>query len=186
MTTATRFTSRFVAYEDRIQLALELSEEEVQVLWLTRRLLNRMVPHLIKILDQAGSATTASADTAPRAGKGPAKPQKEALQRFNQEAAVSAIERQPGVGAGGQRPADNISYLVTSVDVNTGPKSLSLDFKAGEEVLHSLPFGENALRQWLSILHSQYRTAGWEEPFWPTWIASETPAEASKEDLRLN
>jgi hypothetical protein len=183
MPSATRFTTRYAPSEDRISLALELSEEEVQVLWLTRRLLNRMLPHLIQVLDKRASEV--SVDTASASGK-PVRAQKEAVQRFSQEAAVGAIERQPGVGAGGQRPKDNVAYLVTSVDIHTGPKSLSLDFKCGEETLHSLPFGENALRQWLSILHSQYRAGDWEEAFWPGWIGPDVRSDGDREGLRLN
>lgn len=183
MATATRFTSRYEPTEDRIQLFLELSEEEVQILWLTRRLLNRMLPHLIRLLNQ--SSPTTSVDTAPSAGKSDSA-HKEAVQRFSQEAAVGAIERQPAVGAGGQRPKDNFAYLVTSVDIHTGPKSLRLDFKSGEEILHTLPFGEAALRQWLSILYAQYRAGGWQEPFWPAWIGGKVPGEAPKENLVLN
>jgi hypothetical protein len=186
MPTASRFTTRYLPAEDRVQLMLELSDEEVQVLWLTRRLLNRMLPHLIRILDENAPSVVSAARAAAAGREKTSGPPKEALQRFSQEAAVSAIERQPAVGAGGHRPEGNISYLVTSVDVNTGPKNLRLDFKSGEEVLHSLPFGENALRQWLSILHSQYRAAGWEEPFWPSWIRAEGTEGAPKEDLRLN
>lgn len=186
MPTASRFTTRYLPSEDRVQLMLELPEEKVQVLWLTRRLLNRMLPHLIRLLDENAPSVVSAARAVPTGQEKASRTPKEALQRFSQEAAVSAIERQPAVGAGGQRPEGNISYLVTSVDVNTGPKNLSLDFKSGEEVLHSLPFGENALRQWLSILHSQYRTGGWEEPFWPTWIPSATGLDAGRDDLRLN
>mgnify|MGYP000406862284 CR=1 FL=1 len=183
MPTAIRFTTRYEMTEDRIKVSLELPEDEVQVLWLTRRLLNRMIPHLLNYLGQTNSGT-ASVDTTPTVGRGAAPLHAEAVQRFNQEAAVSAIERQPGVGAGGQKPANNIAYVVTSVDVRTGPKTLVLDFKGGEEVLHSLPFGEDALRQWLSIVYSQYKAGDWREGFWPAWIK---PADApvSREEVSL-
>lgn len=188
MPTATRFTTKYEAAEDRIKLMLELSEDEVQVLWLTRRLMSRMLPHLIKHLGQTGGGA-ASVDSAPQDGKAraaPAAKHTDAVQRFNQEAAVSAIERQPGVGAGGQKPAKNLSYLVTSVDLRTGPRSVVLDFKSGEEILHSLPFGEDALRQWLSILCSQYKAAGWQEGFWPAWLRPVDAPATPQDDLLLN
>ncbi|NCD15071.1 MAG: hypothetical protein EOL92_07550, partial [Bacteroidia bacterium] len=44
-----RITTEFIASEDRIRLTGEVSEEETRasvVLWLTQRLLNRLVPRL--------------------------------------------------------------------------------------------------------------------------------------------
>lgn len=186
MPTATRFTTRYEMTEDRIKLLLELSENEVQILWLTRRLLNRMVPHLVEHLGKTGSAQ-ASVDTAPQGG-GTAAPKHAAaaVQQFSQEAAVSAIERQPSVGAGGQRPAGNLSYVVTSVDIRTGTKALALDFKSGDDVLHSLPFGEDALRQWLSIIYAQYKAGDWREGFWPSWIRPVDVPAARAEGLLPN
>lgn len=181
MPTATRFTTRYDTGEDRIQLLLELPDNNVQVLWLTRRLLNRMLPHLLDRLQGTGPA--ASATSAPAQSSAPSS---EAVQRFSQEAAVSAIVRQPAVAPSGKTPAERVSYVVTSVDIRTGPKSLVLDFKGGEQVLHSLPFGEDALRQWLSIIYAQYRTGEWRETFWPGWIQTPDAAPAPKEDMRLN
>lgn len=181
MPTATRFTTRYSISEDRIQLLLELPDNKVQTLWLTRRLLNRMLPHLLNRLQGTGPVA-AAANTPAQTGAAPP----EAVQRFNQEAAVSAIVRQPAVAPSEKTPAERVAYVVTSVDVRTGPRSLVLDFKGGEEVLHSLPFGEDALRQWLSIVYAQYRDGDWHEAFWPGWIQTPDAAPAPKEDMRLN
>ena len=181
MPTATRFTTRFDTAEDRIQLLLELPEDKVQILWLTRRLLNRMLPHLLNRLQGTGpAAVPADAPATPGA------PASEAVQRFQQEAAVSAIVRQPAVAPSEKTPAERVAYVVTSVDVRTGPTALVLDFKGGEQVLHSLPFGEDALRQWLSIVYSQYKAGDWQEGFWPGWIRASNAGTAPREDLRLN
>lgn len=181
MPTATRFTTRYNTGEDRIQLLLELPDNTVQTLWLTRRLMNRVLPHLLNRLQGTGPVAAATDTT----GQGSAAPS-EAVQRFNQEAAVSAIVRQPAVAPSEKTPAERLSYVVTSVDVRSGPKSLALDFKGGDQVLHSLPFGEDALRQWLSIIYAQYRNGDWHETFWPGWIQTPDAAPAPKGDLRLN
>ena len=45
-----RVTSQYVDFEDRIRLTGELTDGQQVVLWLTRRLTERMVPHLVKWL----------------------------------------------------------------------------------------------------------------------------------------
>jgi hypothetical protein len=174
MPTATRFTTRYEMTEDRIKLLLELPEDEVQVLWLTRRLLNRMVPALVDHLGKTGGAGV-SVDTAPLGAR--TAPARVAVQKFSQEAAVSAIERQPAVGSGDQKPVNNLSYVVTSIDVRISTKSM---------VLQSLPFGEDALRQWLSILCAQYKAGDWREGFWPSWIQPVDARPAAAADLLPN
>ncbi|MBM1312321.1 hypothetical protein JQT66_19265 [Sulfitobacter mediterraneus] len=178
MPKATRFTTKYVSAEDRIQLLIELSQDEIQVLWLTRRLFNRLLPHLFDHLGKTGTAVVAT-DTNPSDVGGGIDPQQaNAVQRFSQEAAVSALTSQPSVGASGQKPANNVSYVVTSVDVRFSKKGVVLDLKSGEDILHKLPLAEDALRQWLSIVYSQYKAGNWQERFWPVWIG---PASSSKQ-----
>ena len=182
MDTAARFTSRYDQAEDRIQILLERPEEGVLTLWLTRRLLNRLLPPLLARLEGKGpvAGSGKAGETAPQG-------QPAAVQRFQQEAAVSAIQRQPAVSPDPEAPpAERIAYLVTAVDIRTGTSAVVLDFKCGEELLHSLPFGGDTLRQWLGIIHSQYRTAKWAEPFWPDWIDTRGQGGGTRDDLLLN
>lgn len=183
MDTAARFTSRYDPAEDRIQILLERPEEGVLTLWLTRRLLSRLLPPLLARLEGTGPAAGRGAGQGGQAPQGPPA----AVQRFQQEAAVSAITRQPAVSPDpGARPDERIAYLVTSVDIRSGASAVILDFKCGENLLHSLPFGGDTLRQWLGIIHSQYRAAKWAEPFWPDWIDTQKQGNASRDDLLLN
>jgi hypothetical protein len=185
MQTATRFTTNYETSEDRVKLSLELSEDEVQILWLTRRLLNRLVPPLVEHLHKTSGAGV-SVDTAPQGVRNTTTPARAAVQKFSQEAAVSAIERQPAVGSQGQRPSNNLSYLVTSVDIGLRAKGVTMGFKSGEDLLHSLPFSEDALRQWLSIVCAQYKAGDWREGFWPTWIQPVNAPAPKTNDLLPN
>lgn len=183
-----RFTTRYDQAEDRIQLLIERPEEEVLTLWLTRRLLNRLLPPLLERLEGTGPVAGSDAEAAGAAGAGQGpQGQPAAVQRFQQEAAVSAIERQPAVTPDPAAPPEQrLGYLVTSIDIRTGPRKVVLDFKCGEDLLHSLPLGGDTERQWLSILYSQYRTARWAEPFWPSWMAAAPAKGEGASNLRLN
>jgi hypothetical protein len=168
-----RFTTKYNPAEDRIQLLLELKDGNVQVLWLTRSLLNLLLPRLLGLLDQAPQISEPTA--------GPPSPQKaKVVQKFAQQAAVSTIQRQPSVAPSDKTPQRGVAVLVTEVDLRTAPKSLALDFKSGAHKLQSLPFSEGALRQWLSVVHKQYGLGQWQENFWPEWMTSTENADAVK------
>lgn len=160
-----RFTTKYNPAEDRIQLLFELKDGNVQVLWLTRRLLNMLLTRLLGLLDQAPLMTEPTAGT-------PSPQKTKVVQKFAQQAAVSTIQRQPSVKPSDKTPQRGVAVLVTEVDVRTAPNSLALDFKSGSQKLQSLPFAEAALRQWLSVMHKQYVAGQWEEDFWPEWMTS--------------
>jgi hypothetical protein len=162
---AKRFTTQYVPLEDRIQILVERTSDDVQVLWLTRRLLNKLVPTLLDKLVKAPVDPSVP------------KPKVEAVQQFTQAAAVGNLKKQKNVLPSSQEPGNHEATLIKSVDVTVRPKSLELIFKSDVGVQkQSLEFEEAPLRQWLSILHSRYRVAGWSEPFWPSWITSPAPA----------
>lgn len=168
-----RFTTQYEPVEDRVRLSIEL-KDEVQVLWLTRRLLSLLIPSLLERMD-----TMPSVQLAP-------KPQVQVAQRFSQQAAVSNLKRQKNVVATPETPQKRVATLVTSIQVRSGKKGMVLDFKGGEHILRSLPFSEVGLRQWLSVLHQNYSCANWAEAFWPSWISSETRVGHAKDDILIN
>lgn len=168
-----RFTTQYKPVEDRVRLSIEL-KNEVQVLWLTRRLLSRLIPPLLKRMD-----TMPTVQSAP-------KPQVQVAQRFSQQAAVSNLKPQKNVVPTPETPQKRVATLVTSIEVRSSTKGVVLDFKGGEELLRSMPFSEVGLRQWLSVLHHNYRSANWTETFWPSWISRETGVEHPKDDLLIN
>lgn len=168
-----RFTTRYVAQEDRIRLSVELASDAVQIYWLTRRLLNLLVPRLLERLDQSPSTRAA-----PRV-------QAQVAQKFSQQAAVSSLQKQkdvaPRAAQAGTAPV--VSVVVTSLDIRHTKGGVVLDLKGGADVLQSLPFGENELRQWLNVVFRQYEAGGWHETFWPAWLRPETNVGA---DVPLN
>lgn len=160
----TRLTTEYIVYEDRIRLSGATAEGDTLVLWLTRRLLDRMLPQLVGWLEGQGQPQTAS--SGPRAGGGLPN---ELVNTFAQQAARSQAKPQAPV-----RPnAASHAWLVHTLDLQRGPKAIRLVFKhpGGADVSPatlSLPAG--AVRQWLNVLHDQYRRAGWPMDVWPAWV----------------
>lgn len=175
-----RFTTRYVVAEDRIQIAVEMKDGEVRVLWVTRRLFNRLLPALLRRVEN-GPGGAMHPPARPSAAPSP---RSDAVQRFNQQAATSGIKRQKGVSVPEGAPDQAMSYLVTSVDLRDSAKGVFLDFKGGETVLSTLTLGDDSLRQWLSVVKSQYDEGQWRERFWPSWM--DPPDENDTGDLLLN
>lgn len=164
MKTLQRLTTEYIDAEDRIRLAGEDSQGQTVVLWLTQRLLNRLVPHLCQWLDQRVGAT----------------PLTEVRQAFAQQKARAELAPQPPVKA----DADTQGVLIHSVDLKTANAGMGLQFKGVDgNVVASLQPQPRALRQWLNIVFDQYRKAQWPTEVWPAWVAEakplETPARAA-------
>lgn len=166
-----RITTRFVDNEDRIRLAGEDGTGQALVLWLTQRLVNRLLPHLCAWLERRASPSS-QVDGA----------HTEVLQSFAQQAALAALE--PLAPVSGDAPSG--TWLVHSVDITTAEHALILTFKdavgAGDfRESATLTLSEQALRQWLKILYDQYAAAEWSLARWPEWVAqaSSTPMRAT-------
>lgn len=141
-----RLTTEYIETEDRIRLSGEDAAGRVHVLWLSQRLLNRLVPALCDTLARTGDAAAL-------------------LQSFEQEAARAGHQPQPPVSA------HDPGWLVLAVDVARAGNGLHLRFRgAGDEQVAQVGMAETALRQWLSILLEQYRRGEWPAAAWPVWM----------------
>lgn len=151
-----RITTTYVDVEDRMRLAGQSASGEVVTLWLTRRLLDRLLPHLLSWLERSvplsDLASTAQAH--------------DALQGFAQMAARAALGSEEPVDA----TAPLAEWRVSSVDVSQSDSRLMLRFRDDGEQQAELPMNVESLRQWLNILLDQYRTAGWPLQIWPVWM----------------
>ncbi|WP_432677877.1 hypothetical protein [Nioella aestuarii] len=168
-----RFTTKFVPDEDRIQVLIELSSGEVKVAWLTRRLLNRLAKALLERLESSQAIVSVDA---PRAAV--------AAQRFSQADAVSRIKPQTAVTLSTEVEDAHTQALVTRVDVHTRTKGILLVMYSDEGLVQALPLTEQDLRQWLGVIHDQYKAGGWQERFWPSWMRQTD--QASGVSLRAN
>lgn len=157
-----RLTTSYSTTQDRIRLAGEVGHQQRMILWLTQRLLNRLIAHLSQWLLQ---------HTGTEHGHTPL------VQAFEQQVAAASLAPQAPV-----LPAqDTPEYLVESIDIGTNSAVLTLLLKnAGNQPLARLKLTPLALRQWLDIVHAGYVQADWPMDVWPEWIhAAHPPATAA-------
>lgn len=182
-----RITSIYSDVEDRFRITGEVSDESTRCLWLTQRLLLRLVPHILEWLNEIARAE----------GKGDLG-QAELMQDFAQQAAKArlepqaavpvptmpdpnaAIETTPGTATAGQQEA---IWLVKEVDISKSTNGiLTLTFKHESANGVQLAMAPIELRQWLIILHSQWLQAGWPAAIWPEWV--DTSPKASDQPVK--
>lgn len=173
MIALTRVTIEYIDIEDRIRLSGEVAEGQTMVLWLTQRMLNRVVPHACAWLANKlpVSANSSLAEI-----------QQSAMQSFAQQAALARLSPEQPVAA----DAAQQQWRVHSVDVTAGDAGIRLAFKgdAGESAGLTMP--AEALRQWLAIVHSQYVKADWPTGVWPEWIGETQKKRSALPAARLH
>ena len=164
-----RMTTEYVEAEDRIRISGECNlaagdppsseNNKVTVLWLTQRLLCRLIPHVCKHLENARTPNL----------------QAEIQQSFAQEAALAALEPQAPVRIPSTSDAVALSYLIHEIDLTTTDNGLQLAFKDSRKiVVGKTTMAAQPLRQWLQITFAQFKRAHWPLSIWPDWMAEAT------------
>ena len=120
-----RVTTRYSVKQDRICLAGELPGGSPVVLWLTQRLLRRLLPPLLVWLQEQGGAANAVMGQALYA---------DALQGFAQQAARAQLQPQAPV----QVPEGSLSCLVEGVDMGRSPEAVRLVFRDAQGVVAAM------------------------------------------------
>lgn len=169
MGTLQRVTLEYVDLEDRIRLTGELASGDTVVLWLTQRLVNRLVPHLIAWLER--QVAPASSRPSIQAAH------QELVQGFAQQAARARLGAEPPVRAADSDPG----WRVDSIEITPREEGGVLTFKGAAEARVTLPLAAQPLRQWLGIVYEQCLRGEWPTSVWPAWM---TPAEAAPEPHR--
>lgn len=154
-----RVTTVYVDVEDRFRLGGEAQGGQVLVLWLTQRLLCRLVPHLVQWLDKRAPL---------QAGSRPVAAAAQVMHVFAQQSAVARLSPQAPV----ETTAAGQDWLVQKVDVATAEETVCLTFRSPGEGAEkaSVTMDATHLRQWLGIVHAQWRRAGWPPDVWPQWM----------------
>lgn len=166
MTTLQRITTEYIELEDRIRLSGELANGNTVVLWLTQRLLNRLIPHLTGWL----SRQIAPASSIPSVQAA----HQDIVQGFAQQAARAQLVPEQPV-----RPSsEGAGWRVDSVDIAQGEEAVALTFKGEGEAQATLPLAAQPLRQWLGIVFDQYQRGEWRTTVWPGWMEAGLPRAA--------
>ena len=143
-----RITTEYVDTEDRIRLSGEVEENTSIVLWLTQRLLARLITHLLRLIEKQSLdlGNTGSANPAPASSL---------MQGFAQQVAQAELIPELPV----QAAANAKSWLVLEVDFSLSPEgTLVLIFKreAGKAAAQEGE-GEDAGKTTLTIEAKQLR-----------------------------
>ena len=137
-----------------MRLAAATTQGGTLVVWLTQRLLRRILPYMLEWLDQrAGSL-----------------PRRELTHDFAQEAARAALAPQPGVEAS----AADQEWIAIAADIGREPDGLTVNFRNSAGHAFLVRMSEIELRQWLSVVHALWQHAEWPMDVWPNWIAAQT------------
>lgn len=170
MTQLHRISTQYDPDEDRIRLTGTDDGGQTLVLWLTQRLLNRLMPHLCEGLEKMAAQ--------------PGKPSSAAGQDLRAHMEQSFAQQKAKAELPRQQPvvpvADAAQWRVDTVDVKHGASGVRIVLKrAAEGHQATLTLPTPVLRQWLGIVFEQYRRAGWSAQVWPAWM-EEAAAPAPK------
>jgi hypothetical protein len=169
-------TTQFDPGEDRVRIDGQFSNQSVVVIWLTQRLLTRLVPHMTAYLEKNSSHELRS----------------DLMQTIQQQRAQSkhAENTQEGVNTPVNAASAEVEWLSKSVDVQTPPAGFRLIFKDNEKdpvSMAVLQLQAVELRQWLNVLLLAYKKAGWPTDVWPTWMMEQDePAVPAPENRALH
>ena len=158
MITLQRITSEYIESEDRIRLIAISDAEETIILWITQRLLIRLIAHFLGWLEKEAPEVSRSSAIGTGA--------KSALQGMAQQSAVANLQNQSAVTA----TSESALLLVKEIDIKTSEEAVLLVFKCDDDQTAELSFTVQQLRQWLGMIHRLWQQAEWPVSIWPDWM----------------
>lgn len=168
-----RITTTYVDVEDRLRLTGVLANGTVVQLWLTQRLLGRLVPPLTSWLERNALLVAEHALPGAAPAAKVALADQEMVQGFAQQSAWAQLKPQPPVHAA----SDSATWVVTNVQLSLGPQTVLLTLKNHTPTQPTVALNLNAqlLRQWLGIVFDQVLLAQWPTACWPAWMHDGQP-----------
>ena len=155
----TNITTEYIADEDRVRLAVTDSSGAPRVLWLTRRLAERLAPALVESLAQ------------PEVEGSPSTPAVSAAQTYAQLEA--RLTQKPAAAVKVPHNADDsVVYEIKLTRLKAGGCRLRFLCKNQSEA--TLNLNATHLRQWLELLRLAFKRAQWRQDVWPNWIQGST------------
>lgn len=162
MTVLHRITTEYIDLEDRVRLSGEAASGAAVSLWLTQRLLGRLVAAILPWVAEGDDAYQAIKNG------------------FSQAAARAGLLQQAPV------PAQPLPCLVTKVDLRHNSEAMTLLFFGADGLAGELTLQRQDLRHWLNILYDAWRAAGWPAGVWPEWMDAQAATPAPTAQLRLH
>ena len=161
--TITTVTTQYDEKEDRIRLSVVNRHQQSFVLWLTRRLAERMVPALLSGIKPRVNEEEASAQVAQETQAA------QAAQFYEQlEARLSKKPAKPV-----KPPSFAPQGLIREITLKTADNGTRiLIFHADDMPATKLIVTPKELRQWLEALRVGFHKGQWRQDLWPDWIKS--------------
>lgn len=162
MTILQRIITEYIETEDRVRLSGAGADSETVSLWITQRLLARLLKVILN--------WTAEGENGQQALKN----------AFAQQAARADLKLQLSV------PAQPSAVLVNTIDISHTVDALTLVFRSAEGVAGQLTLQRADVRQWLNILHDTWCRAEWPQDLWPDWMARPQAGPAATTQFTLH
>ena len=174
MTSLQRITSEYIESEDRIRLTTISDAEETLILWLTQRLLIRLIAHFLGWLEKEAPEVARSSAIGNET--------KSALQEMAQQSATTELQEQSSVTA----DSDSTALLVKEIDIKMSEEAVLLVFKCDKDQKAELNFTIQQLRQWLGMIQHLWRQAEWPISIWPDWMDEKQQSDLVSADSSLH
>ena len=160
MSSLKRITTEYNEREDRIRLAGFTDNNQTVSLWLTMRLMSRLINHCIKLLEK----NTPETIEIPPANE----QSRKSIQNFVQQSAEQQLVEETAVKVTKNSP----KYLAAEIDVKSDHAGVTIIFKGEFSSNYSVYLNNQQLRQWLGMLHMIWQKAEWSTLIWPDWMSS--------------
>lgn len=163
MSAAEKMSMRYDLAQDRIKLVGQRGDI-VPTLWLTQRLLSRLVVPIFEWLESLDTEPNGGNDSAAKARQ-----QHAALSQLNPGPAAPQPQKAPARALGQHSEAGG-DFLVREIDVRRSDSEIMLIFQLSNRQTVRIPFREDQLRRWLNALYKLWRQAEWRNEVWPDWM----------------
>lgn len=166
MSSLKRITIEYSEREDRIRLAGLTDNNQTIGLWLTMRLMSRLINHCLNLVEK----------NTPELEKTPATNQqsRKTVQKFIQQSAEQQLVDETAVKLANNSP----NNLIVEIDIKNDSKGVAITFKDELNSNYETYLSSQQLRQWLGMLHMIWQKTEWPNLVWPDWM-SNSPAETA-------
>jgi hypothetical protein len=163
------FTARYEPIEDRICLNAVDATGAKQAIYLTRRLMDQIIPVVAKHLEE----------------KTPKGVPADVVQSMTQERVRQARKAEPAPEPV-QFDLETPRWLCTTISMQKQPAGLAVTLTGNSACKVHIPLADPHLRTVLDIFRNSYAKAGWDLRVFPEWLGSEKATAGQAAQLRLN
>jgi hypothetical protein len=162
MSSIKKITTRYSQTEDRFSLYAQADDGTIISLWLSQRMLLRLIPRMLGWLEIQKNTSLQNDARAT-----------DTINEFAQQEAHYSLEYEEPVQSlikPEDNPLPNKQPLVTKIDIKWEDQLMELHFKDDKNSVAPLVLNQLNARRWLAILHSQWLISEWSPKVWPEWF----------------